>query len=247
MILYVAIIAVQVALIVDVIRHSRNSIWVMALMFLPVASAIAYVIVEVLPRFRHNRHIRQAREAIVDKLDPERELRAARDQLDIARTVANRIRVADAFAALGRHKEALPYYRDSVGGGRIDLRTGEKYARSLFLNDQAAKALEVLETMQQPSAGSDCDRVHLLKARVLEELGRDEEALSLYADVSARLPGDEARCHYAALLIKNDRKPQARRVLEEVEHRLKRLDVAARRAQAPMYDWAMRELAGLRA
>jgi hypothetical protein len=245
MILYFAIIAVQVALIVDVIRHSRNSIWVMALMFLPVASAIAYVIVEVLPRFRHNRHLRQAREKIVDKLDPERELRAARDALDVAATVANRLRVADALSALGRHPEALPLYRKSLGA-KPDFRTGEKLARSLYFNDLPQEALEALDQLPEVHGQSDRDRAALLRARVLEDLGRSEEAAALYADVVQRLPGDEARCFYAALLLKLGRKGQARLVLEEVEQRVKRLDRVRRAAQAPMYDWALRELASLR-
>lgn len=51
----------QVACIVDVIRHGRNAIWIMALMFLPLAGTIAYLIVEVMPRMKHNRHVRIAR------------------------------------------------------------------------------------------------------------------------------------------------------------------------------------------
>ena len=38
MMVYFAIIAVQVAMVIDVIRNGRNRIWIMALMFLPVAS-----------------------------------------------------------------------------------------------------------------------------------------------------------------------------------------------------------------
>src|SRR4051794_22765529 len=112
---FALIIAVQVFLIVDVIRRRRPTVWIMALMFLPVASAIAYFIIELLPGLQHNRHVRVAREKIVDKLDPERELRAAREALEIADTIANRMRVADALTALERHKEALPLYRLGVG------------------------------------------------------------------------------------------------------------------------------------
>ena len=58
--------------------RGRNSFWIMALIFLPVASALAYFIVEILPSLQHNRHVRVARQTMVEKLDPERELRAAR-------------------------------------------------------------------------------------------------------------------------------------------------------------------------
>ena len=245
MLVYAAVIAVQVAMVIDVIRNRRPTIWIMALVFLPMVSTIAYLIIEVLPRFQHNRHVRAARETIVEKLDPERELRAAKESLDIADTMANRIRVADALSALGRHKEALPLYHRGVGT-KPDLRGGEKLARSLYLNDQPDQALTVVDALPPVHGQSDRDRVALLRARILEDLGRNDEALAIYADVSQRFPGDEARCRHAALLLQVGKRGQARLVLEEVEHRMKRLDRQRRNADASMYDWAMQELATLR-
>lgn len=245
MIFGVAILAVQIFCIVDVIRNRKNSVWIMALVFLPVASAVAYFIVEILPGFRHNRHVRVAKQQIVSKLDPERELRAAQGQLEIADTMANHLRLADALTELGRHKDALKHYQR--GAGAIpDFRTGEKLARSLFLNDRTRDALNVLDKLPAVGGQSDRDRVALLRARILEETGQNDEALGIYADVSERLPGDEARCRYAALLLKVGRRGEAQRVLEDVEHRLKYVDRHTRAAEAPMYDWAMRELSALR-
>lgn len=245
MILYLLVIAFQVFCIVDVIRRGRNSIWIMALVFLPLASGIAYFIVEILPGLQGNRHVRAARQKIVDTIDPERELRAAQQALDVADTMANKIRLADALTALGRHSEALPLYR-SGAGARPDFRTGEKLARSLYFNDRPQDALAAVDALPKVSAQSDVDRVKLLRARILEDLGRTDEALELYADVVERLPGDEARCRYAALLLKVGRKAEARQVLEDVAHRMKYLDRHARTADAPMYEWAMRELTALR-
>lgn len=247
MIVYAAIIAVQVALIIDVIRHGANRVWIMALMFLPLASTIAYVIVEMLPRLKHNRHVRQAHAQIVDKLDPERELRAAREALDIAQTAANRIRYADALVAHGRYVDALPFYRDAIGIGKADYRTGEKLARCQYLSDKNDEALATLDAMTPPSAPSDKDRIALLRARILEDLGRDQEAERVYAELVERYPGDEVRCRYAGLLLRQGRKTEARRLLDEVEHRLKRMDRHQRAADAPMYDWAIAKLGELRA
>jgi hypothetical protein len=245
MILYLIVIAFQVYCIVDVIRRGRSSIWIMALVFLPLASGIAYLIVEILPGLQGNRHVRAARQKIADTIDPERELRAAQQALDVADTMANRIRVADALTALGRHAEALPLYR-SGAGARPDFRTAEKLARSLFLNDRPQDALAAVDALPKVSAQSDLDRVKLLRARILEDLGREDEAIAMYADVVDRLPGDEARCRYAALLLKLGRKSEARQILEDVEHRMKYIDRHTRMAEAPMYDWAMRELTMLR-
>ena len=114
MIVYLLVIAFQVYCIVDVIRRGRSTIWIMALVFLPLASGIAYFIVEILPTLQGNRHVRTARKKIAEKIDPERELRSAQQALDIADTMANRIRVADALTALGRHAEALPLYEQGA-------------------------------------------------------------------------------------------------------------------------------------
>ena len=48
------------------------------------------------------------------------------------------------------------------------------------------------------------------------------------------------------MLLKMGRKGNAKMVLEDVEHRMKRLDRQQRGADATMYDWAIRELSSLR-
>lgn len=106
MIGYIGVIALQVLCIVHVVRTGRNQIWIMALMFLPVASAVAYFVVEILPGMQGNRHVRTVRAKAVAAIDPEREVRAARSALELADTIANRVRLADALAELGRYGEA---------------------------------------------------------------------------------------------------------------------------------------------
>ena len=87
----------------------------------------------------------------------------------------------------------------------------------------------------------------LLRARLYDHLGRQDEAVGIYQDVVTRMPGEEARCRYAALLLGMGRKREALGVLEEVEDRMKRLDSYQRRADAEMYRWATDKLKELRA
>jgi len=246
---YLLVIALQVACIVHLMRRGGNPLWVTALIFLPVVSAIAYFFVEILPGLGQNRHVRTARAKAVAALDPERELRAAHGALDLADTAANRLRVADALAALGRHAEAVPLYRESLRMtvGDPDIRTQGKLANALYETGQSTEALALLDESQAPLGQSERDRQQLLRAKTLEHLGRTDEALELYADVVTRMPGEEARCRYAALLIAQGWDRKALVVLEEVEKRMKRMDRQQRAAEADMYRWATEALAGLRA
>ncbi|HEX8302417.1 tetratricopeptide repeat protein [Sphingomonas sp.] len=246
---YVAVIGLQVLCIVHLMRNGRNPIWLSALIFLPVVSALAYFFVEILPGLGSNRHVRTARNNVVALIDPERELRAAKDSLDLADTAANRLRAADALAALGRHEEAVPLYRESIRMtvGEPDLRTQGKLATSLYETGQGAETLALLDVIPEPMGQSEKDRQALLRAKTLEHLGRNAEALALYEDVVTRIPGEEARCRYAALLLAEGWERRAVKVLEEVESRMKRLDRQQRAADADMYRWATDTLARLRA
>jgi len=244
----IGIVALQVACVVHLVRTGRPPLWLTAIIFLPLVGTIAYFIVEILPGMGTNRHVRTARANVVAKLDPEREVRAARDALDLADTAANRLRLADALAALGRDGEAVPLYREAIArtAGDPDVRTQTRLAVSLYETGESADALALLDAGTEPLGQSERDRRQLLRAKILEHLGRKEEALALYADVVTRLPGEEARCRYAALLLDRGWERKAITVLEEVEARMKRLDRQQRAAEADMYRWAGETLARLR-
>lgn len=185
----------------------------------------------------------------VARIDPGREVRAARDALDLADTAGNRLRLADAYAALGRHAEAIPLYREALAmtAGDPEVRTQAELAASLFETGNSAAALELLDSLDPPAVQSERDRWTLLRARIPDHLGRKPEALALYEDVVTRMPGEEARCRYAALLLSEGWESKARKVLEEVEKRMNRLDRQQRAADADMYRWATETLRGLRA
>lgn len=234
---------IQLACIIHVIRSGRQTYWIMVILFLPFLGALAYLVLEVLPEFQGNRHVRTARAKAVAAIDPNREVRAARDALDLADTIANRIRLADAFAAIGKHDEAVSLYLEATDREPApDVRMQAKLARSLFETGQHTQALTVLDAMVPPTTQSERDRLTLLRARILAELDRKDEARALYADIVTRLPGEEARCRYAALLLDQGYEPKARAILEEVEARMKRLDRQQRAADADMYKWAMDQL-----
>lgn len=247
MIVYLGIIAIQVACVVHLVKTGRNPLWLTALIFLPMVGAIAYFIVEILPGLQGNRHVRTVRAKATAALDPERELRAARAAVELTDTVANQVRLADACADLGRWSEAEAAYRAALAKAPDDARTQRKLAQAIFEQGHAGEALALLDGLEPPAGQSERDRQGLLRARMLEHAGRNEEALALYADVVTRLPGEEARCHYAALLLAEGWENKARKVLEEVEARAKRLDRQQRAAEAEMYRWAADTLARLRA
>lgn len=238
---------IQALCAIHAMRTGRQQ-WIMIL-FIPVVGPLAYFVMEILPGMQGNRHVRTVAAKAVHALNPERELRAARDALELADTAANHLRLADALAALGRNVEAVPMYRESIQRtvGDPDPRTQLKLASALFESGEGTEALALLDVLPVPVGQSERDRTQLLRAKILEHLGRKEEALALYEDVVTRMPGEEARCRYAALLLDQGWDRKAMKILEEVESRMRRLDRQQRAAEADMYRWAMETLKVLRA
>ncbi len=122
-----------------------------------------------------------------------------------------------------------------------------KLATALFETGASTEALALLDGVPVAGTQGETDRRGLLRARVLEHLDRPDDALALYADIVTRLPGEEARCRYAGLLLAQGYDDRARRVLEEVEGRMKHLDRHQRAADADMYRWASETLTVMRA
>lgn len=238
---------VQIVCAIHVIRNGRNGLWIMVIMFFSLLGCAAYFVIEILPGMQGNRHVRTARARAMDKIDPERALRTARDRLSLADTAANRIAVADALSGLGRHAEAVPLYRDALARNPgSDAATEVRLAEALLETGDAAEAGAVLDRIVEPQGIGARDRLALLRARVREQQRRIDEAMAIYSDIVTRYPGEEARCRYAALLIETGQRERARALLEEVESRMKRLDRTQRAAEADMYGWAMDQLRGLR-
>ena len=236
---------IQICCVVHIIRTGRNQMWLLAVVFLPIAGSAAYFLLEVGPGLWGGRQAQAVRTSAIKALDPERELRAAVDALKLTETPANHIRAGDALAALGRGEEAIGHFEAALSGVNAgDRSTKFRLATVLLATGKAARALEIIDSLPA-SASSDSDRNLLLRAKCLEALDRPAEAMVIYADIVTRVPGEEVRCRYAALLLAAHRNTEARTLLTEVSDRARRLTRRQRAAEARMYDWAATELAKL--
>jgi len=240
-------VVVQLMCAIHVIRSGRNSLWLMAIVFFSLLGCFAYFCFEIMPNLGMNRTMRMARARAAHRIDPERELRNARDLLATADTADAHRRMGEALGGLGRHGEAVAAYREALGRTRgTDRGLLTRLALAQLEAGDAAAALATVDAIPAGTTVGDYDRIAFVRARTLEALGRNADALAIYADIITRLPGDEARCRYAALLLAMGDRSGATAVLAEVEQRARRLSLDQRVADAEMYNWARDKLAELR-
>jgi hypothetical protein len=247
MIFIVASVLVQIFCAVHVVRNGRNPLWLTVVIFLSIPGCLAYLLLEVLPNQRNNRAVRAAGQVIARKIDPERDVRAAREQLEIADTAANHLALGEALAEAGEHRQAVRHFQTALdrqnGPDRAALL---KLAASQLESGNAAQAVATIDRAPPSASPTASDQQQFLRARALEAAGRREEALDLYRDLSERFAGEEALCRYAALCLELGHRDEARAALEKVEFKARRLSKVEKALSGEMYGWAERTLAELR-
>lgn len=246
MILFAASIFLQIMCVLHVIRTGRQQIWIWVIVLFSALGCCAYFAFEIMPELFGPGSARAMAAKKRESSDPLLRLKAAESALAEVETAANHVAAADAHFDLGSFRTAADHYREAlVCLHGPDPRIEKKLAEALFEAGDAAEALALIEALPEPVSIGEGDRLALLKARVLEHMGRNDEALDIYEDIVARLPGDEARCRYAALLAKAGHRDEALAQLEDVTARARRRGVKP--GADPMLDWAAAELDSLRA
>ncbi|GHU06283.1 hypothetical protein AGMMS50225_00640 [Betaproteobacteria bacterium] len=183
---------------VHAIRNRQNNYWLFILFAFPGLGSVAYFFAIYLPDLRHSRGARNAARALVNIIDPTRELRAAEKAFDLTPTVGNRIRLATALLETGAHKAALEQYQQAANGPfAIDPELLIGMARIWLELDEPHRALEELEKLfaTYPQRRQHTD-LALYYARALAGSGSDHTRTAF--DLALKLAsGPEVKCRYA--------------------------------------------------
>lgn len=234
---------IQIALIVHVLRTGRNTLWVLAIGLLPFAGSLAYLVVEILPELAGGGATRRAGRGLGRLVDPDRSLRKARVEVEVAGNVDARRRLAEELTLRGRYDEAIEVCRGGLSGVmEHDPTLLLELARASFAKGDYPAARSALERLEGHNPEFNSVEARLLYARTLEAGGALDQALREYAKVAPAYPGAEARLRYGQLLKRLGRNEEAGREFRELLEAAKIAPAHYRRAQAQWLGIARREL-----
>jgi len=89
-------------------------------------------------------------------------------------------------------------------------------ARARLGMQDHAGAVDALDRLRHAHPNFESSEAHLIYARSLEGLGRDEEAESEYAQLVSYAAGEEVRCRYGQLLMRRGKSAEARKIFAQV-------------------------------
>lgn len=238
-------IVLQIFCLVHMVRTGRPLWWLWLIVFGSFLGVAVYVLTQVLPDLQDNPQARQAAKGLAKRIDPEKDLRRLREELARADTVQNRMRLGAEFLELEEAAEAEAVFRECLRGMHSeDPDILLALAQAQFAQDKASDAHETLNTLIRANPDYKSPDGHLLYARTLQALNRDQDALTEYEVLSDSYPGEEARVRKAELLRKLGHEGDARTVLETVLSRSKLAPAFYRKAQREWIDRAKQLLRG---
>jgi hypothetical protein len=243
LLIWIMSIAVQVALIIHVIKTGRNQLWIWVLALLSLPGAIAYIAVEVLPELLGSRTAKRTARGLRKAIDPERDLRRYESETRLAGNVASRQRYAQELVRHERYDEAIGQYREALSGlYEHDPNLMLGLAQAQFSKGDAAAARATLDELIKLNPEFRSPGGHLLYARALEAEGNTAKALEEYAVLAPSYPGAEAAVRYAQLLKSQGRRAEAQKIVRELLEQARIAPGHYRRAQRSWLDAAERLL-----
>lgn len=209
---------------IHVIRTGREMFWLWLFIIGPWLAPAFYFFAVLVPEWTGGSTARRVGKAAQQALDPERNFRNALRALDDTPTIGNRMRVAQAAAALGRWSEAEAQWAKCIEGHWAEDPTILMgHANALLELGQYDAALKRLEQLKALGREGSTPVVALAFARAYEGLGRNEEADDAYRFAADRVPGLESGGRYVAFMAKVGRREDAEIGLAELDRRLQKI------------------------
>jgi hypothetical protein len=235
----------SILLAVHVVRTGQSFIWLWVILILQPLGGLVYLAAVIAPAMFGSPGAQRLGSSARRALDPGREYREAKAEVEATPTVRNQSRLAAAAAALGRYQEAEALFREAAQGVHADdpaLLLG--LANALLELGRAADALEALTRLGGNPVDERTPASTLAFGRAYDALGRTEEADRALKMAADTIPGFEGLGRYAAFLARHGRRDEARDLIADMNKRMTRLTPQFRNEARHWRDLATQAMGG---
>jgi hypothetical protein len=237
-------IGMQILCAVHALNRGKPYYWLFIILFFPGIGCVIYLIVEWIPDLRRGAAWRGDTAFGLWRL--KRRIKDLEEMAKFSNTVEVRARLAQAYLENKESARAVEIYRSCLQGVfAADPAILLPLARALFANGEHQACLDHLCKLDQLNYRDYRDPRELLKARALDALGRDRDALEGLRKIVGRYPGEEARCRFALLLEKTGGATEAQGIYRQMLTDARRADRRFRQREKEWLKTAKRRLAEL--
>ncbi len=214
---------VQIGCVIHAVKTGREQFWVYIIAFLPGIGCAAYFFTQILPELNQSQTVNKAGSGLLKAVDPQRELKKRKLELERADTIDNRRKLAAECVEAGMPEEGIELLSSCLKGGyENDPHVLLELATACFAAEQFERTRTTLELLIEKNPTFKSHDGHLLYARSLEKTGATEQALQEYSALANSFPGEEARVRYGLLLKSIGRNNEAQQWFNESIARARR-------------------------
>jgi hypothetical protein len=220
---------------IHAIRTRQQMYWLFILFAFPLLGSLVYLFGVYLPNSRLERGAMKAVSAAVKAIDPEREVRDARDAFEHAPTAQNQMRLAAALLEFGDAQGAAQQYAACLSGpfaDDADMRFGA--GRAFAECERFSDALRHLAHLREQRPDFRPDAVALLIARSLAGTARGSEARAEFESTVVKYGTYEAKAEYAIWAYAVGDAATSERLHAELEKISERWNPLTRELNAPV-------------
>jgi hypothetical protein len=217
---------IQLCFVVHVIRTGRPYYWAIIIMSFPVVGCVAYYFAEIFPNSREHRSARRAAAGIVRALQPDAQFKRRMQEVETCGSVDNKAALADECLRMGFTEDAVRLYEGCLAGPHAnDAQLLFGLAQAHFAHQQFERAEQSLARLLDAHPAFKAQEARLLRARILEGLGREQEALHEYEELVDVYVGLEAKVRYGQLLRRMGYETQACSVFQGIVEYARRVRI----------------------
>lgn len=208
---------IQVCFVIHIVKTGRSTTWIWIVLMLPLAGAIAYVFLEVLPEVSNSRAGRRVNRKIQSTINPNKDINQAASNYESSGSIETSMRLAEACLDRKMYEEAKKLFKKSLRGAYSDdpyLMFG--LAKAEFGVGEFEQVKLVLDELIESNPSYKNAEAHLLYARSLEKLGEVDSALHEYEVLNTYYPGPDAAFYFARFLKCQNQRERADQLLSEI-------------------------------
>ena len=220
---------------IHVVRTGQNMYWLAILFMFPLLGSVVYGIAIYLPSSRIEHGAKKVISVAGKLLDPDRELRAAKEAFEYTPTAQNQMRLAAALLAANQPQEAAQHYEACLQGPFASdpaIRLGA--AQANFACARFDACLTHLQTLRQQSPHNASEVVAVLMARSLAGMGRTSEARAEFEFALQKYGNFDTRAEYAIWAQSLGDTETAQRLKAELDQTINRWSKHNRELNAEM-------------
>lgn len=201
-------------------KNKKEYYWYLLIIFLPFLGSVAYLYIH----FATRRNIDNVATKIKTTVNSNYEIQELLKESKYADTIANRIKLADAYASKNKYLQAIALYESSLEGfNKDDIKTREKLMVARYFVDDFEEVLKHGEYLVGDPLFKNSES-RIVYAWSLSALDMKEKAEAEFKEMDVRFGNYIHRTEYVKYLLEQERPKEAKELLLSLQDEIAHMD-----------------------